>query len=160
MFPSIDGLKSSELTRLPRPKNKAEVAELAYAQVSEACAARLEGSNPSFRTIFSDSRPLEGFEGSFVASDKSDHPVDDRHSIDEADGRPELSRLRAERRSRVAESLTKRRRQLHLLSILAERTHVAAQRPMKPSVFSPAFTTLLPYHESPKSFHKTSFETR
>jgi hypothetical protein len=30
--------------------NFAEVAELAYAQVSEACAARLEGSNPSFRT--------------------------------------------------------------------------------------------------------------
>ncbi len=29
----------------------AEVAELAYAQVSEACAARLEGSTPSFRTI-------------------------------------------------------------------------------------------------------------
>lgn len=32
--------------------NLAEVAELAYAQVSEACASRLEGSNPSFRTIF------------------------------------------------------------------------------------------------------------
>ena len=31
----------------------AEVAELAYAQVSEACAERLEGSNPSFRTNFS-----------------------------------------------------------------------------------------------------------
>gem|GEM_PF-7109673 len=29
----------------------AEVAELAYAQVSEACVARLEGSNPSFRTM-------------------------------------------------------------------------------------------------------------
>ena len=28
----------------------AEVAELAYAQVSEACAARLVGSNPTFRT--------------------------------------------------------------------------------------------------------------
>ena len=34
-------------------KKFAEVAELAYAQVSEACAERLEGSNPSFRTIFS-----------------------------------------------------------------------------------------------------------
>ena len=32
----------------------AEVAELAYAQVSEACAARLEGSNPSFRTSYCD----------------------------------------------------------------------------------------------------------
>src|SRR3989338_975047 len=32
-------------------KRIAEVAELAYAQVSEACAARLEGSTPSFRTI-------------------------------------------------------------------------------------------------------------
>ena len=36
----------------------AEVAELAYAQVSEACAARLEGSNPSFRTMYH-SRKLE-----------------------------------------------------------------------------------------------------
>ena len=33
----------------------AEVAELAYAQVSEACAARLEGSTPSFRNIFYES---------------------------------------------------------------------------------------------------------
>ena len=31
----------------------AEVAELADAQVSEACAARLVGSNPTFRTILS-----------------------------------------------------------------------------------------------------------
>ncbi len=33
-------------------KKFAEVAELAYAQVSEACASRLEGSNPSFRIFY------------------------------------------------------------------------------------------------------------
>ena len=40
----------------PPNETLAEVAELAYAQVSEACAARLEGSTPSFR-IFSLEEP-------------------------------------------------------------------------------------------------------
>ena len=39
----------------------AEVAELAYAQVSEACAARLEGSNPSFRTMYHSQKILSNF---------------------------------------------------------------------------------------------------
>ena len=44
-------LINSILSIIFRENFSAEVAELADAQVSEACAVRLVGSNPTFRTI-------------------------------------------------------------------------------------------------------------
>ena len=71
------------------------MAELAYAQVSEACAARLEGSTPSFRTIFKQHNK-RGVEHSFA-------PTNGRKSqlfgVSEANGRPEASAFRRERKA-------------------------------------------------------------
>ena len=67
---------------------------------------------PQYSNKLIDGR-LTGLEGSLFARNKSDSPGDCRNSIEGTGGRPELSRLKAERHSRVAGSLTKRRRRWH-----------------------------------------------
>ena len=71
------------------------MAELAYAQVSEACAARLEGSTPSFRTIFKRKDEREVEESVAPTNGRKSALLRDSH----ANARPEASVFRRERKA-------------------------------------------------------------